>query len=82
MLWIFITELVPKDEFDEWEFTGLFFWVLTVLSMISVVHYTISNRFWTTKNEPLDALIVENEIIKKKIERQELLLKLEQLEKK
>jgi multisubunit Na+/H+ antiporter MnhB subunit len=82
MLRIFITELVPQDEFDEWEYTGLFFWGLTLLSMLSVVYYTLSNRFWTTKAEPLEALTTENEIIKKKIERQELLVKLEQLEKK
>lgn len=48
---------------------------------ISITHYTYSTKFWTQKRSVIQSLDKETEIIKKKIEKGELLAKLENLEK-
>jgi hypothetical protein len=47
---------------------------------LCVLYYCFSNKFWISRNPILDSLEMETEIIKKKIEKKELLLKLEKLE--
>ena len=59
-----------------------FAWIGLFLLALSVIHYTVSTKFWTSKLTLLESLDRETEIIRKQIERRELLTKLESLEKK
>lgn len=76
LIGIFFDEQLYDHSEDLVLWFGLF-----VLS-ISILHYCLSNRFWTSKPSVLDNLERENEIIKKKIEKRELLERLENLERK
>ncbi len=71
--------LFEENIFREAE--GGFAWIGFFLLALSVIHYTVSNKFWTSKLTLLESLDRETEIIKKQIEKRELLTKLEKLEK-
>lgn len=72
-LYVFFDEI---DYMDGVEFS-LYFLGLVIVS--SGLHFTIVSKFWTTKLSVLDSLDIENEIIKKHIEKHELLKKLDAL---
>ena len=74
LLWIF-EENVFKSIERGLAWTGLF------LLALSVIHFTVTMKFWTSKLSIIESLDRETEIIKKKIELKELLAKLENLEK-
>ena len=57
-----------------------FAWIGFFLLALNVIHYTVSTKFWTSKLTLLESLDRETEIIKKQIEKRELLTKLENLE--
>ena len=60
----------------------LLLWIGLFILSICVLHYCFSTKFWTSKISVLDDLERENQIIKKQIEKRELLAKLENFEKK
>lgn len=56
---------------------------LLFIALLSIgIYYVIATKFGTAKSKLLEDLDKENEIIKKQIEKKELLSKLESLEKK
>lgn len=57
-----------------------FVWIVLLLIALSVIYYSIVSKFWDSKHSVIDSLERETEIIKKKIEKRELLTKLEKLE--
>ncbi len=68
-----------KEELYEDE--EIFPWFGALIISCAAIHYTISTKFWNTKLSILESLDRETEIIKKQIEKKELLAKLESLEK-
>jgi hypothetical protein len=56
--------------------------LLILIFSISGIFYTIKTRFWTDKPSIIEDLEKENEIIKRKIEKMELLKKLNEYEQK
>lgn len=77
------------DTFRRWQENGydsyLQDMLLILLIMIAFalgIHYTVVTKFGYSKPSVLENLERENEIIRKQIEKRELLLKLENLEKK
>lgn len=79
---IFLIYVFFDEELYEGRDKGLLVWIALFILSICVFHYCFSTKFWTSKNSVIDNLERENEIIKKQIEKRELLLKLENLEKK
>lgn len=55
--------------------------VLVFISSASAIYYIVATKFGSPKSSALDSIELENEIIKKQIEKRELLAKLEALEK-
>lgn len=63
---------------SKWIFVNTFFLIVS----ISAIYYSVGTRFWVDTPDVVKALEKENKIIEKKIEKEELLRKLENLEKK
>lgn len=72
--------LFTENVFREAE--GGFAWIGFFLLSLTIIHYTVSTKFWTSKLTALESLDRETEIIKRQIEKRELLAKLESLERK
>lgn len=79
---IFLIYIFFDEELYDGDDKGLLLWIGLFILSICVLHYCVSNKFWTSKISVLENLDRENEIIKKQIEKRELLVKLENLEKK
>lgn len=77
ILLIVISIKEPEDVFRD---EGKFAWIGLFLLSLCIIHYTVSTKFWTSKLTLLESLDRETEIIKKQIEKRELLTKLENLE--
>ncbi len=56
-------------------------WLASLMVMVSAIYYSVTSRFWTARPSSIDSLENEIEIAKKKIEKKELIIKLEMLEK-
>ena len=87
-VWIYAINDLPKKYFEDGSYQHqieprlvliIISWLILI---ISVFHYTLSTRFWIAKHTALEHLDMENEIIKRQIEKKELMLKLENLDKK
>lgn len=78
LIYIFFYEEVYNQTRDY----GFLLWIALFILGICVLHYCFSSKFWTSKISIIESLERENEIIKKQIEKRELLTKLENLEKK
>lgn len=77
------------EAFNRWReydsasaFNEMLLILLLVIAFSLGVYYTVTTKFGFTKPTVLENLERENEIIRKQIEKKELLLKLENLEKK
>lgn len=71
--------MFDKDVFSE-DVENIIPWFLFLLVTISGIYYTVKTKFWTTRPTVFESLERETEIIKKQIEKKELLAKLENLE--
>lgn len=78
LLYVFFEESI----YDNGDSEGILLWIAFLILSICIIHYTVVTKFWTSKLSILESLERENEIIKKQIEKRELLAKLENLEKK
>lgn len=82
-----IMYVVVDDYFnrEEWENNlrsgEKLLFILLIILFSTGLYYVIATKFGSTKPTVLDDLEKENEIIKKQIEKKELLAKLESLEK-
>jgi hypothetical protein len=79
VLFVFYMEIERGLKYMGWHellgFLGL------LLILLSIIYYSVTNRFWTTSPSALEILDNEIKITKKKIEQKELIIKLEKLEK-
>lgn len=71
-----------SDRFDNVDGGGLLVYLSFFILGISVIHYTLATKFWTSKISVIESLERENQIIRKQIEKKELLVKLQNLEEK
>lgn len=70
-------------EYDDYSSANELLLILLIVIAFSLgIYYTVITKFGFSKTTILDNLERENEIIRKQIEKRELLLKLENLEKK
>lgn len=76
----FLDEFLDEEPYYQTE--AVLAWIACLLISISGIHYTLTSNFWQSKLSVLESINQENEIIKKQIEKRELLAKLENLEKK
>lgn len=79
---IFLIYIFFDEELYDDNDKGLLLWIALFILSLCVIYFCFASKFWTSKISVIESLDRENEIIKKQIEKRELLAKLENLEKK
>lgn len=74
----FLVEIIGRinSEYFEWNLYTVSI-PFSILGAYSGLHYIFATKFWVITSDPIKQLESDNQILKKKIERKELLHKLE-----
>lgn len=75
LVYIFFDEVRYYSDIRE-----LLMWLGFLILCICIIHYTLTTKFWTSRIPVIESLERENQIIRKQIEKKELLVKLQNLE--
>ena len=76
---IFLIYVGIRESNYGFDFVDFLLWILPTLVCLCALYYTCATKFWTTKLTVLESIERENEIIKRQIEKKELLNKLDSL---